>query len=63
MLNLKFNQKIKEEIEALQKTISNYREAYKNGEFPKERLRYVLLENESMTLALKWVLGENDRWD
>ena len=60
---MKSEQEIKEEIKAIEKTIANYREDYKNGEFPKERLRYVLLENQSMILALKWVLGENGRRD
>lgn len=60
---IKTEKEIREEIEAIKRTINNYREAVKQGEFPKERMRFVLLENQSMISALKWVLGENDRYD
>lgn len=56
----KTEQEIRDEIEAIKRTINNYRDAVKNGEFPKERMRFVLLENQSMIAALKWVLGEHN---
>jgi hypothetical protein len=60
---MKTEQEIKEEIKAMERTINNHRNAYHERVIPKETYRYALNENNHMILALKWVLGENDRWD
>lgn len=51
------------EIESTERTIENYKEAYKNGRIPKEILEYNLIECKAAIATLSWVLGENDRWD
>lgn len=61
--SFKTEKEIRDEMDAIRRTIENYRNAVKEGDFPKERMKFVLLENNSMLLALKWVLGENDRFD
>lgn len=60
---MKTEKEVREEIEACKKTIQNYRNAYKQSKIPKEVLKSELIQNESMIAALRWVLGENDRYD
>ncbi|PGT90002.1 hypothetical protein [Bacillus thuringiensis] len=60
---MKTREEIDAEIQATKQTIENYRKAVKDGEFPKEGLRSVLVEKEATISALRWVLGENDRYD
>lgn len=59
----KTEKEIREEIEAARRTIENYRKEYKAGSLPKQNFKNVLIENHSVINALKWVLGENDRYD
>lgn len=56
---MKTKQEIQDEIDAAKRTIENYRKEYKEGDFPKDQFKKVLLVNESVILALKWVLEEN----
>lgn len=60
---MKTEQEIRDEIGAAERTIENYRNAVKKGSFPKESLQLVITENQSIIAALRWVLGENDRYD
>lgn len=60
---MKTEKEIREEIEASQRTIGNYRKAYKDGKIPKESLEHALIDNQSTIATLRWVLGENDRYD
>jgi hypothetical protein len=60
---LKTEQEIRDEIEATARTLSNYEEAYVEG-----RVRFDVLSDKTTDYhatisALKWVLGENDRYD
>ncbi|UNA01561.1 hypothetical protein MG295_00144 [Bacillus phage vB_BcgM] len=40
-----------------------YRRLHNEGELDKEGLAFLIRENNAFTLALKWVLGEADRYD
>ncbi|AEZ65980.1 hypothetical protein BCB4_0187 [Bacillus phage B4] len=40
-----------------------YRKLHEEGRIDKETLRTLIRENKAFTLALKWVLGEADRFD
>ena len=60
---LKSEQDIKNEIESAGKTIENYQKAHKEGKIPFEILKTEHLYNSGMIQALRWVLGENDRYD
>lgn len=60
---LKTEKEIRNEIEACDNTIKNYKNAYKKKEISKRILKSELLQSESMKFALKWVLDENDRYD
>ncbi|WP_242858871.1 hypothetical protein [Clostridium botulinum] len=62
-IKIKTEKEIREEIECCKKTIDNYKKAYKEKKIPKDVLKSTLLECENSILALKWVLGENDRYD
>jgi hypothetical protein len=60
---MKTEKEIRDEIEAINRDDERARKEYKDGEIPKEILKSKLLQNSAMRLALKWVLGENDRYD
>jgi hypothetical protein len=60
---MKTEKEIRDEIEAINRDDERARKEYKDGEIPKVVLRSKLLQNSSMRLTLKWVLGENDRYD
>lgn len=60
---MKAKEEIQSEIEATNRTIENYRNAYKNKEIPKDVFRYQVIDCQATVSALKWVLGENDRYD
>ena len=60
---MKSENEIKDEIKATNKTIANYRKAYKNGEIHKDILKQQLADCTATLDALKWVLGKNDRYD
>ncbi|MFJ8528670.1 hypothetical protein [Bacillus sp. NPDC094106] len=62
-LDMKTEQKVRDEIGSLNEKDDILRETYKNGEIDKPDFRSQLLQNSSKRLALKWVLGENDRYD
>lgn len=51
------------EIQAAERTITNYREAFAEGEIERPELKRALAENQTTIAALRWVLGENDRFD
>lgn len=60
---MKTEKEIRDEIEATKKTMNNYKNSYKKGEIPKDVLKKALLDCSATIDALKWVLGENDRYD
>lgn len=60
---LKTEKEIREEIENCEKTVENYRKSHKDGKIPFDVLKSAVHENGSMIAALKWVLGENERYD
>lgn len=60
---MKTEKEIREEIECCKRTMSNYKKAHEEKKIPKDVLESKLLECKNMILALKWVLGENDRYD
>lgn len=54
---------IEDEIKAAKSTVQNYQEAYANGEIDRTTLRKSVTENQTTIATLRWVLGENDRFD
>ena len=63
MLTMKSEKEIREEIKATEKTIENYRNAYKRGDISFKNLREQLIDTGATIQTLRWVLGENDRYD
>lgn len=60
---MKSAKQIREEIKAAERTVQNYRNAYKEGTIPKNVFEHKLTDYYSTVEALTWVLGENDRFD
>ena len=60
---MKTKQEIKEEIIATQNTVQNYRKAFKNGKINKKVLKAQIADCIATIDALRWVLGENERYD
>lgn len=60
---MKSEKEIREEIENTKKTIMNYKKAYEEGRIEKESFRYFMTDCNATIDCLKWVLGENDRYD
>lgn len=60
---MKSEEEIRAEIIAIEKTINNYRNAFRNNEIDKSSFRTAFDNQTHMILALRWVLGENDRFD
>ena len=60
---MKSEKEIREEIEVTLRTRENHRNAYKKGTIGVERLKNHLIDSDAIVATLKWVLGENDRYD
>lgn len=60
---MKSEKEIRQEMETLNRQNEEIRKSYKNGEIPKEVFQTSIRQNNAMKSALKWVLGENDRFD
>lgn len=60
---MKNENEIKDEIKAINKTMVIYRKAYKNEKIPKDVFKQQLADCMATLDTLKWVLGENDRYD
>lgn len=60
---MKSKKEIQEEIEATERTIQNYRNAYKKNKIPKDVLETQLIDCSATIDVLRWVLGENERYD
>lgn len=60
---MKTETEIREEIKATKKTIDNYRKAYNKSKIPKEVFTSQSIDCSATIDALRWVLGENDRYD
>jgi hypothetical protein len=60
---IKTEEEIRAEIEATKRTMENYRNAHKNGQIPMEVLSKQIVDCYATIDALRWVLGENDRYD
>lgn len=60
---MKSREEIEREIEATKRTIANYKKAYEDKKIPKDVLTNQLIDLRATIDALKWVLGENDRYD
>lgn len=60
---MKTADEITAEIEATERTIENLYQAYNKGDIPRQVLSNGLREANATMAALKWVLGENDRYD
>lgn len=54
---------IRQELMRLEQDRATARERYRDGEVDREQLRHRLNELAAMGNALRWVLGENDRFD
>ncbi len=63
VLKMKTEQWIRDKINDLDATEDVIRDSYKKMEIDREAFRSQLLQNSSQISALKWVLGENDRFD
>lgn len=62
-LEMTVEQEIRDKIKNLDTNENAIRDSYKRGEIDRQVFRSELLQNSSQILALKWVLGENDRFD
>lgn len=62
-LEMTAEQKIRDKIKDLDGDENVIRVSQKQGEIDREVFRSKLLQNSSQISALKWVLGENDRFD
>lgn len=62
-LEMTAEQEIRDKIKDLDANENAIRDSYKQGEIDRQVFRSELLQNSSQILALKWVLGENDRFD
>lgn len=60
---MKTEKEIREEIEATKRTKDNYRKAYNEKKIPKDVFLSQLVDLNATIDTLKWVLGENDRYD
>lgn len=60
---MKTEQEIRDEIKATERTIKNYRAAYIEKKIDRDALNLYLIDCGSTIDALRWVLGENDRYD
>ncbi|HDR7922123.1 TPA: hypothetical protein QCY49_000050 [Bacillus paranthracis] len=62
-LEMTAEQEIRDKIKDLDTNENTIRDSYKQGEIDRQVFRSELLQNSSQISALKWVLGENDRFD
>ena len=60
---MKTEEQIRDEIEATNQAIANYRNAYKDKKISKNILKIHISACYATLSALSWVLGENDRYD
>jgi hypothetical protein len=60
---LKSEQDVRNEIDATVRTLDNYQKAYKEGKIPFDVLKVEFTDKTATIQALKWVLGENERFD
>lgn len=60
---MKLKKEIQEEIKATERTIKNYRDAYKEGKIPKDVLKTQLIDCSATIDALRWVLSKNEKYD
>lgn len=60
---MKTEKEIREEIEATERTKDNYRKAYAEGKISRVDWIGYIHDCTATIDALKWVLGENDRYD
>ena len=60
---MKTREEILSEIKATDRTLKNYRQAYKDGKIDRDTLKHYITDCTSTIDALRWVLGENDRYD
>lgn len=61
--SIKTEKQIREEIDAVDVTMKNYKKTYKDNEIPKDVFMSAMTENRAISTALHWVLGESERWD
>ena len=61
--SMKTEKEIRDEIEACKRTIKNHQDAIKNGELLAKYAHPVIDSCLAEIGALRWVLGENDRYD
>ncbi|EGO63551.1 hypothetical protein [Acetonema longum] len=60
---MKTEREIRDEIEATQRAAQNCRRSYQNKKISQEVLKDMLIDCQATEDALRWVLGENDRYD
>lgn len=60
---MKTEKEIREEMEDVRRTMENYRNEYKNGKTTQDVFDNILRDCYATLSVLKWVLGENDRYD
>lgn len=60
---MKTEKEIRDEIIATENTIKNYRKAFKDGKINKKVLKAQIADCTATIDTLKWVLGENERYD
>jgi hypothetical protein len=60
---MKTEAEINTELDAIANEISRAKIKLRKGEMSKEVYISIVRQNQYMRLALKWVLGENERYD
>lgn len=60
---MKTKWEVRNEIKAAKRTIKNYHKAFRSGKIQKDVLEHQVIDCLATIDALRWVLGENDRFD
>lgn len=63
VIDIKNQREVIEEIDAIERTISNYKEAFVHKKIPEDVFKSKITELNAIHCALNWVLGKNQRYD
>lgn len=60
---MKSELEVRMHLGSLKDNARHFRKLHNEGQIDAEQLAFLIRENNAFTLALKWVLGEADRYD